>query len=638
MTNSRCTVLLLLAMARLAGAQPASPAIQLLSSHQISAANATHPHVESFIAVDPGDPRHLLATAIVIVKGEVRSYPYASFDGGTSWARGRMVGDTSVVLGGDPVVYITRSGSSFFSTLPVVKGVSRSAVSRSTDGGRSWSSTTLLPDADRQWLAFDQSRGAFGGRTYFTGTGVYPSRDGKRAVAPFLARSDDDGRSFPFRSIVGYDRSGADPQAPLNAVPLEPLVTPGGLLVLPLQRGDAQTIERLARDSLSARSPGLVTSDDGGDSFGEARFAPTYLTTVTGSPGRRFRAVAASGYIRTALDVSSGRYRNRVYFASSSYDPTIDRYVVRVWHTSDFGKTWGDAVASDAPRGDIANPAIAVNREGVVAVSWNDRRDDPSARCWQLYAAISTDGGEHFLPAQRLSRARTCTNEPRNWDTFGTSLNSDQSGQYLAHFQTGATIPARFPNGGDTQGLVADATGLFHAAWINGETGVMQLWHTSFRVDAAQVARGPSVPIAATDSSIVSALVPKGMEDVTHDIRFRVSSTTLDFTARSYAVTLQIENQSGRPLRGPLRAVMLHFLDSFDNGLGLRNLAVANADSGGPGVGAVWTFPVPGGVLVPGALSAARVVRFTFDGAIPEVPEGYLTPGFRVYAPVALSP
>jgi hypothetical protein len=36
--------------------------------------------------------------------------------------------------------------------------------------------------------------------------------------------------------------------------------------------------------------------------------------------------------------------------------------------------------------------------------------------------------------------------------------------------------------GGDTQGLSADATGVFHAAWINGKTGVMQLWYTSFQV------------------------------------------------------------------------------------------------------------------------------------------------------------
>lgn len=115
------------------------------------------------------------------------------------------------------------------------------------------------------------------------------------------------------------------------------------------------------------------------------------------------------------MDASSGRYRDCIYFVAPDYDFSIDRYVVRVWRTSDFGKTWSTAVASDAPRGDVGNPAIAVNRDGVVAITWNDRRDDPNFRCWQLYAAISTDDGEHFLPAQRLSRQQTCTNQPRNW-------------------------------------------------------------------------------------------------------------------------------------------------------------------------------------------------------------------------------
>jgi len=74
------------------------------------------------------------------------------------------------------------------------------------------------------------------------------------------------------------------------------------------------------------------------------------------------------------------------------------------------------------------------------------------------------------------------------------------------------------------------------------------------------------------------------MEDVTRDIRFRVTATHLDFGARTFVVTLQIENQGSRAIRGPLHAAMLHFLDSFDNGLGLKKLAAANADNGGSGV------------------------------------------------------
>jgi hypothetical protein len=64
-------------------------------------------------------------------------------------------------------------------------------------------------------------RGVHLADAYFTDTGVYRSRDGARATGPFVARSNDDGQTFPMRSLVGYDRGGTDPKAPINAVPLE---------------------------------------------------------------------------------------------------------------------------------------------------------------------------------------------------------------------------------------------------------------------------------------------------------------------------------------------------------------------------------------------------------------------------------
>ena len=621
----------LLTTTRPAAAQVADSGMQFIGAQQISIDHATHPHIESFIAVDSRDPQHLLAASMVVINGETRSYPYASFDGGKSWTLGRIIDDEEVVTGADPIVYFSSSGVAFFSCFVTVKRLDRTAIARSTDGGRTWRWTAILPPSDRPWMVFAPPAGPFGGRGYFTGTGGYRSRDGARATAPFLVRSDDDGQTFPMRSVVAYDRGGTDPQAPINAVPLEPLVAPGGQLLLTLQGGDREMIERLARDSLTARKIGIITSDDGGESFGPARYAPTQLITITGGGAGRYRANAAFGNIRSAIDSSSSPYRNRVYFVAPDYDRSIDRFIVRVWRTPDFGKTWADVVASDATRGDVANPAIAVNRDGIVAVTWNDRRDDPDAKCWQLYAAVSIDGGEHFRPAQRLSRQPTCTNQAQNWETFGTAFNSDQRGQYLAQVQTGATVPARFPNGGDTQGLAADSAGLFHAAWISGETGVMQLWHTSFQIGTALVSQLRSRGVSATPNAVTTEPAPAGMEDVTHDVIFKVTSTKLEFAAHTYSITLEIENQSGRPIYGPLRAVMLHFLDANNNGLGLKDLAVANADSGGPSVGATWTFEVPGGVLAPGARSTPRVMRFNFEGGIPAIPEGYLTPGFRVY-------
>ena len=74
----------LLTTTRSVAAQVASSGIQFVSAQQISIDHATHPHVESFIAVDSRDPQHLLAASMVMINGEMRSYPYTSFDGGKS--------------------------------------------------------------------------------------------------------------------------------------------------------------------------------------------------------------------------------------------------------------------------------------------------------------------------------------------------------------------------------------------------------------------------------------------------------------------------------------------------------------------------------------------------------------------------
>src|SRR6185436_18847951 len=105
------------------------------------------------------------------------------------------------------------------------------------------------------------------------------------------------------------------------------------------------------------------------------------------------------------------------------------------------------------------------------------------------------------------------------------------------YFSTYPSVPTRYPMGGDTQGLAADATGVFHAAWINGETGVMQLWLTSFRVAPALAADVRSRRAGGPGKPSAGDAAPPGMEDVTHDVRFVVTKTRLDFTERTYAIT-----------------------------------------------------------------------------------------------------
>ena len=99
-------------------------------------------------------------------------------------------------------------------------------------------------------------------------------------------------------------------------------------------------------------------------------------------------------------------------------------------------------------------PAIAVNREGVVAVSWYDRRGLPKptvgpgnlippAEGYDARLRVSCDGGKTWLPSVRLNQVP----------------------------MTGQLIEAR-----GWAGLAASADGRFHAAWIGDSTGRRQVW------------------------------------------------------------------------------------------------------------------------------------------------------------------
>src|SRR5688500_18706121 len=118
MQSSRVIAIALSVLAQPSLAQSSS-GIELLTTRHVSIDNARRPHVETYIAVHPRNPRHLLATAIVSENGKIRSLPYVSEDGGQTWTRGRVIGDTTIISDdtADPVIYFAPTGDPYFSTL-----------------------------------------------------------------------------------------------------------------------------------------------------------------------------------------------------------------------------------------------------------------------------------------------------------------------------------------------------------------------------------------------------------------------------------------------------------------------------------------------------------------------------------------
>src|SRR5689334_7056657 len=84
-------VVVLHALPRSVIAQSSSQSIRVILSSQISTAHPKRPHIESFLAVDPRNPKHMIAASMVErPSGQLGTDVYVSFDGGQRWSASRV--------------------------------------------------------------------------------------------------------------------------------------------------------------------------------------------------------------------------------------------------------------------------------------------------------------------------------------------------------------------------------------------------------------------------------------------------------------------------------------------------------------------------------------------------------------------
>ena len=246
---------------------------------------------------------------------------------------------------------------------------------------------------------------------------------GKQRNKAFVARSLDGGQSFT--QVTEHEVMNT------NYTTMTAAVLPDGALLLPVA-----THQRLVADQrggVSLRTPlyWAIRSDDGG-----ARFGPPMLIS-DGCANRGY------GFPSLVVDHLSGTRRGHVY-AVCQDGPRSGPYVMR---SDDGGDRWSDPVhvpktlPVDAS-GQRAIASIAINRDGIVGVSWHDRGPDLSSKCWAVFAAFSGDGGETFTDAHKVSTKPSC---PVAGDNGYAAEN--------------------WNFGGDYSGLAAAADGTFHLLW-----------------------------------------------------------------------------------------------------------------------------------------------------------------------------
>jgi hypothetical protein len=430
--------------------QASGSAITVSPGVQISIDEPSARHVESVLAVNPRDPRNLVAASIVL-DSSARVAVYASVDGGQSWSRGKEGGGGSLAMDGiDPAVAFDREGNAY-----LVASGDELALRRSSDGGLTWGAQALVPGGsgwDRPWIG-----SAADGCVYVSGKVPITVFGHPASDVIALSVSRDHGATFAFPKLLL-----PAPEKLLLNVVSDLLVAPDGRLILALQ---AFPPESLGRSPLSGSYPTIVSSD-GGRTFTEPRPGPAFRTFGHAWEGKSLYGLLG---MSMAMDTSAGPRSGRLYLA---WLDVIDGfYRVMAASSADGGASWSQPVrVSDHQTAtDESVPVIAVSGDGTAGISWYDRRTDPKDGCYQLYFAASADGVETFSPNQRIEARPTCplASSP----AAAAPIESEY----------------RFKNGGDTQGIVGLPGGAFQLAWIQGGVGELQLWSARVVVDASRL-------------------------------------------------------------------------------------------------------------------------------------------------------
>jgi hypothetical protein len=401
-----------------------------LEAHQL-----IYPH----LAIHPTNPEHLLGTvwvtgpaATLQERGALdRCATMLSLDGGRSWRRHDFPYDHC----GDPWVAFTADGRAVFTAMvrhPSVPDRRSTVVMyHSADGGSTWNepSANLGYGHDHQIVTSDASSPERAGWLYVVSSYQSRAENAQQRASVFVARSRNGGRHF---------------DAPVHIRPNNLLVKAEGAVVLSdgtlvVSYVEPSTVPReSAFHVFPSRRAWVVRSSDGGHTFS----APMFVNDACGpSPRHRFTLSTL------VADPPGGPFDDRLYFVCNQ----AGGGAILLHYSADGGESWSEPRPVHTASVDTSVERVlmgaAVNRDGALGVLWADAGG--SAECTDLYFVASVDGGETFLPEQRVASASSCPTVP-----VGTHVWT-VAGAYF--------------------GIATDSTGRFRLLWADARDTLFQL-------------------------------------------------------------------------------------------------------------------------------------------------------------------
>jgi len=397
------------------------PSIEISEDRLLSVGGPALPLAESQLSANPNNAKHLLVGVIQFgpPDGNNRTcVAWVSFDGGQHWTRSELPVQGCF----DPWGVMLQDGSAIIVVGGQVKDREDNLfLLRSADGGRTWPDTPLGLGSHHDHPMVI----ARGNQVYVaSGGGVHNSSNQHRNSVS-IAHSGDGGKTFGpptdvIASNLGYQAEG-------------PVVLSDGTFVVGFHDYCCQHGDKWL---LRPRS-WLVRSSDEGRTFSE----PLLISESCESRG---------GWPSMAVDG-----KDRLFWLCIA-----DKFNgVLVQRSDDRGESWSEPLRlNHSGTARSFTPSIAVNKDGVIGVSWYEIQDK---NCFDVYFTASLDGGKTFLPEARVSSATSCPDTPQDKGVFDNGT---------------------FGAGGDYSGLAATSDGIFHLVWSDARTGIYQLRTASVAV------------------------------------------------------------------------------------------------------------------------------------------------------------
>jgi photosystem II stability/assembly factor-like uncharacterized protein len=386
------------------------PAIEIGEDRLLSVEGPALPLAESHLSARPNYPSQLLVEVIQFdsLDGNNRTcVAWNSFDGGQHWMRHALPVQGCF----DPWGVILQDGAAIMVMGGYIKGREDNLfLFRSPNGGRIWPDSPLGLGAHHDHPMVI----AQGNQVYVVSAeGVRNSTNQHRSTVS-VARSQDGGKTFGPPTRVTASNAGYEAEGPV-------LLSDGTLVV------GFHDHHRQGSDKWLARPRSwLLRSNDQGRTFSE----PLLVSESCESRG---------GWPSMAADAN-----DRLFWLC-----VTDKFNgVLVQRSEDRGESWSEPLRlNHRETADSHTASIAVNRDGIIGVSWYERNDKS---CFDIYFTASLDSGKTFLPEVKVSSATSCPDTPQD---------------------KGASFDA----GGDYSGLAATSDGLFRIVWSDSRTGIYQL-------------------------------------------------------------------------------------------------------------------------------------------------------------------